>query len=95
MPWRVKRAGPNLHVDIGVPIDDWEEVLDGIWEELPQGPAVVVIAGDMSGWSTTDSALLHTLCETLVQEGITVRSVSTRYGFGRYGRDVAVPISET
>jgi hypothetical protein len=77
MPWRVKRAGPNLQVDIGMPIDDWEGVLDGIWEELPQGPAVVVIASETSGCSTTDAALLHTLCETLVQEGITVRSVST------------------
>ena len=76
MPWRVKRAGPNLHVDIGMPIDDWEGVLDDIWEELPQGPAVVVIAGEMSGCSTTDAALLRTLCETLVQEGVTVRWVS-------------------
>jgi hypothetical protein len=73
----MRRRGPNLHVDIGMPIDDWEGVLDGIWEQLPEGPSVVVIASEMSGCSTTDAALLHTLCETLVQEGITVRSVST------------------
>jgi hypothetical protein len=73
----MRKAGPNLHVDIGMPIDDWEGVSDGIWEELPQDPAVVVITSEMSGWSNTDAALLHTLCETLVHEGITVRSVST------------------
>jgi hypothetical protein len=49
VPWRVRKRGPNLHVDIGLPIDDWEGVLDGIWEELPGGPVEVVIRSELSG----------------------------------------------
>lgn len=77
MPWQLDRTRSGLSVDLQMPIDDIDAVLEDIHDELPSGSRSVIVRSDISGCSSADAFVVHLLCQILVSEGIVVRSVST------------------
>jgi hypothetical protein len=70
MPWSVQRKGSTLRVEISVPIENWEALMDEIQANLKPVPKAIVLPSEVPGASATDKDLLKMLWAALVPEGI-------------------------
>jgi hypothetical protein len=70
MPWSVERAGSILRVDISVPVESWEGLMDEIQSNLDPVPTAIVLPSEITGASTADRDLLKMLWAALGSEGI-------------------------
>lgn len=70
MPWSVERSGSTLRVEISVPVESWEALMDEIQANLDPVPTAIVLPSEVPRASATDKDLLKMLWAALGSEGI-------------------------
>jgi hypothetical protein len=70
MPWSIDRVGSTLRVEISVPVESWEALMDEIQANLLPVPKAVVLPSEIPGASQADRDLLKMLWAALGSEGI-------------------------
>jgi hypothetical protein len=68
MAWAVRRTGSKLQVDIQLPVDDWEAVLDGVRDRIRPDVTSIVVPRELPGASATEATLLRLLGQALAQQ---------------------------
>jgi hypothetical protein len=77
-PWAMTREGATLHVSIAGPVEgsDWDELLDGILDQLEAGVHAVTLPAQVGGMSSVGQAMLEALWGVLVARGVVVQRAS-------------------
>jgi hypothetical protein len=70
MPWSVERVGATLRVEITVPVESWEALMDEIQANLKPVPKAILLPSEVPGASKADRDLLKMLWAALGSEGI-------------------------
>jgi hypothetical protein len=73
VPFEVKRFGSQLRVDIDLPVDDWERLLDLVNAELEGGGIRSVVLPTLDDARPADRAILWAMEEMLKTAGIEIQ----------------------
>lgn len=73
MPWSVNRDGSVVRVEVSLPVDDWDKLLDGIERELDPKPRALFLPATLSRATPLDLDLLNKLWTTLRSQGMPLR----------------------
>jgi hypothetical protein len=72
MPWFVRRSDSSVNVELSLPIDDWDKLLDEIEEHLEPAPKAVFLPATLPNATPLDLDLLNKLWATLRSQGMPV-----------------------
>jgi hypothetical protein len=70
MSWYLTRIGSALHVRFGLPVTDWEGLLDAIRGNLDPKPTAIVIPEELEGASRFDADMLKLLLVILAASAV-------------------------
>jgi len=73
MPWSVRRSDSAVNVELSLPIEDWDKLLDEIEENLEPAPRAVFLPATLPDATPLDLDLLHKLWATLRSQGMPVQ----------------------
>jgi hypothetical protein len=73
MPWSVHRSDPTVRVDISLPVEDWDALLDEIQASLQPMPKAIFLPATLANATPLDLDLLNKLWSTLRSQGMPLR----------------------
>jgi hypothetical protein len=73
MPWSVSRHASAITVEMSLPIDDWDRLLEAIEAELDPAPRAVFLPATLPHATPLDLDLLNKLWATLRSQGMPLR----------------------
>jgi hypothetical protein len=75
MPWSVNRSDSTITVDMSLPIDDWDTLLDEIEARLQPAPKAIFLPATLAHATPLDLDLLNKLWTTLRSQGMPLRAL--------------------
>jgi hypothetical protein len=73
MPWSVNREDSTVTVEMSLPIDDWDRLLDAVQGRLQPAPKAIFLPATLAHATPLDLDLLNKLWATLRSQGMPLR----------------------
>ena len=70
MTWSITRDGSTVHLDIQMPVEDWDEVMDSVQAALEPRPTAVVLPSVIEGATAADAQMLTILWDALASVAV-------------------------